>query len=230
MTRRPEHVTATDVALLAALGQERTVVAASRRVGISRDQAVYRIARLGRAFGGPVVAGERGGRAHGGSQLTELGHRVIREGFDTVELVDARPVATLPPPNLLEGTYRARPGPAVTLAGGLELRVTFPARDAEPVALLLDPEAILVARRRFPTSARNVVRAAVESVAPGPGRLDRTLGLRVGPVRLRASVTAETVRQMRLRPGARVWLYVKATALRRVAGRRGRLSRGSLPS
>jgi molybdopterin-binding protein/molybdate transport repressor ModE-like protein len=227
MTRRPEHVSATDVALLVALGQERSVVAASRRVGISRDRAVYRIARLSRAFGGPVVAGVRGGPGHGGSQLTELGHRVVRQGFDTVELIDARPLAAPPSPNRLEGTYRARPGPSVRLGDGVELRVTFPARDQERVALLLDPEAILVARERFPTSARNVLPATVESVSNGPGRLDRTLTVRVGPMALRASVTAETVRQLRLRAGARVWLYVKATALRRVARR---ASRGSLRS
>ena len=78
MTARPSIVTDTDVALLRSLAREASVVAASRSVGISRDRATYRIARLERAFGGPVVTGVRGGRAHGGSCLTPLGDRIVR--------------------------------------------------------------------------------------------------------------------------------------------------------
>ena len=70
----------------ASLAQERSVVAASRSVGISRDRAIYRLARLDAAFGGPVVAAVRGGRAHGGTRLTALGDRIVRQGFGSVEL------------------------------------------------------------------------------------------------------------------------------------------------
>jgi molybdate transport system regulatory protein len=228
MTRRPGTVTATDVALLAALGEDRSVVAASRRVGISRDRAVYRIARLERAFGGPVVASVRGGRGHGASQLTELGDRVVREGFDAVELRDGRPVAAPTPPNRLEGTYRSAPEPSVDLGQGVQLRVVFPAADGEPVALLLDPEAIVVARRRFLTSARNVLSATIEAIGSGPGAIGRTLTVRVAGRPVRVAVTAETVRQLGLRRGGKVLLYVKATGLRRVAvPGEGRASPGS---
>ncbi len=217
MPRRAGVVTSTDLALLDALGEEQSVVAASRRIGISRDRAVYRISRLGRAFGGPVVASARGGRAHGASQLTELGYRLVRDGFDAVELVDGRPLAAPPLANRLDGTYRRAPAPTVEIGDGVRLRVTFPAADGERVGLLLDPESVLVARRRFPTSARNVVPGTVERIAPGPGRLGRMVMVRCGRVRIRVTVASETVRQMGLRPGARVLLYVKATALRRVA-------------
>ncbi len=217
MTRRAKLVTATDVALLSALSRERSVVAASQRLGISRDRAVYRIARLEHAFGGPVVASERGGRSHGTSQLTELGDRIVRRGFDSVELLDTRPVAAPPLPNRLEGTYRRTPQPVVDLGSLLRLRVNFLAKDGERVAVLLDPEAILVARHRFPSSARNVVGATIDAIEPGPGPLGRTLRVRAGPLRLRASVTAETVRDLGLKPGGRVVLYMKATALRRIA-------------
>ncbi len=217
MTPRHRSVTATDIALLQSLAQERSVVAASRRIGISRDRAVYRLARLGEAFGGPVVTGVRGGRNFGGSRLTPLGDRIVREGFDSVELLKTRPLAPPSRSNLLPGIYRSAPSPAVVVAPGLRLRVSFPADDGERVSLLLDPEAILVARGRFASSARNVLPATVDAVRPGPGARGRTLVARVGPIRLRASVTQETVAQMRLFPGTRVYLYVKATALRPAA-------------
>jgi molybdate transport system regulatory protein len=213
---RPSLVTDTDVALLRVLARERSVVAASRSVGISRDRAIYRIARLERAFGGPVVAGVRGGRAHGGTSLTALGDRIVRHGFDSVELLDARPVAPPSHPNRWEGTFHARPAPEVWLASGLRLRVAFSAEEGETVAVLLDPEAILVARRRFASSARNVFSGVVTQVEPSRGVAGRTLRVRSGPVVFRVAVTDEPIRQLHLAVGARVWLYAKATAVRRV--------------
>jgi molybdate transport repressor ModE-like protein/molybdopterin-binding protein len=216
VTERPRVVTDTDVALLRTLARTPSVVAASRQVGISRDRANYRLARLEAAFGGPVVESVRGGRGHGTTRLTALGDRIVRQGFDSVELLDARPVAPPSRSNLLRGVYHRAPAPAVTVGNGVRLRVAFPAEEGEPVSVLLDPEAILVARRRFPSSARNVLAATVEEVRPGRGSLGWTLVVRAGPARLRVAVTEEPVHQLRLQPGAQVWLYVKATALRRV--------------
>jgi molybdate transport system regulatory protein len=226
MTKRPNPVTDTDVALLRSLGQERSVVAASRRVGMTRDRAVYRLRRLERAFGGPVVTSVRGGLVHGGTRLTVLGDRIVRRGFDSVELLEARPVSPLSVPNLLRGVYHRVPHPEVVIADGLRLRVAFAAEEGEAVSLLLDPEAILVARRRFPSSARNVLAGIVEAVRPA-GDLGFTLAVRSGSVLLRVAVTAEPVGQLRLRPGVKVVLYVKATALRRVGRRSVRSTRGS---
>ena len=215
------------MALLRSLTHERSVVAASRRVGISRDRAIYRLARLAQAFGGPVVTGVRGGRTHGGTRLTPLGDRIVRQGFDSMELLDARPVARPSRSNLLRGIYHRTPAPSVTLAPGLQLRVAFPAEEGESVTVLLDPESILVARGRFSSSARNVLPATVERVRRGTDTMGRTLLVRTGTVPLRVSVTEEPVRQLGLTPGARVWLYVKATAVRRVALVPGRPTRGS---
>jgi molybdate transport system regulatory protein len=220
MTRRANVVSDQDLALLRSLERERSVVAASRQLGISRDRAVYRLERLRRAVGGPVVASVRGGSGHGGTRLTELGHRVARRGFDSVELVPARSGAALASPNRLSGIYRRDPTPVIELDRGLRLRVAFDANDGERVGLRLDPEAVLVARRRFATSARNVLRGTVESIRPA-GPLGRTLVLRVGDLRLRAAVTAEPIRQLGIAPGASVYLYVKATALRRAPVGRG---------
>lgn len=224
---RAPTVTNRDIALLQALGRLGSVVAASREVGMSRDRATYRLVRLQRAFGGPVVAGQRGGRAHGATQLTALGDRLVRQGFDAVELIDGR-VGSSPasPPNWLRGRFRARPVPTLELARGLRLRVTFPADDGERVRAALDPEAILVARARFDSSARNVLLAVVERVRPRAAVPAQRLTVRAGPLRLHVAVTGEALEQLALGPGARVWLYVKATALRRVAP----TTRGSRPS
>jgi len=216
--RRGEVVSSADVALLHALAQERSVVRASARVGISRDRAVYRLGRLARAFGGPVVAGRRGGSGHGGSVLTPLGDRIVRGGFDTVELLDGRAASAVSVPNLLRGVYHRSPAPEVRVGRSLRLRVAFDAEDGVRTSVLLDPEAVVVARRRFPSSARNVLPAVVLGTLRAAGALEVTLLVRCGGRRLRVAVTDETVRQLGLRRGTPVWLYAKATGLRRVAG------------
>ena len=225
MSDRASVVTDTDVALLRSLSQARSVVAASRSVGISRDRANYRLARLERAFGGPVVEAVRGGRAHGGTLLTTLGDRIVRQGFDSVELLAARPLAPLSRSNRLAGVFHRSPSPGVELGRGLRLRVAFAAEEGEPVAVLVDPEAILVARRRFPSSARNVLPGVVTKVERTRGVAGRTLLVRSGPTSFRVAITEEPIRQLHLTPGTRVWLYVKATAVRRVGP--ARPTRGS---
>ncbi len=220
-------VTDRDVALLRSLARERSLVAASRSLGISRDRAVYRIARLAAAFGGPVVRGSRGGASHGGTLLTPLGDRIARGGFDSVELLDAQPLGPSSASNLLKGVYVRAPTPTVRVGRSLALRVAFAASPGERVALVLDPEAIVVARHRFPSSARNVLAGTVRSVRRSRGEGETTLVVRSEGVRLRVALTEETVRDLALAPGAPVYLYVKATALRRVGGPAPRPTRGS---
>jgi len=223
---RTSLVTSTDVALLRSLATERSLAGASRRIGISRDRAVYRIDRLARAFGGPVVASLRGGADHGGTVLTPLGDRIVRGGFESVELLDARPVTPLEPPNLLRGVYHRRIPPEVRVGRSLRLRVTFDVPDGTPVSLLLDPESVIVARRRFASSARNVLTGRVARVRFDPRGRSATLYVQCSGTPIRVTITPETVRDLRLRAGVPVWLYVKATALRRV-GERRRATRGS---
>lgn len=212
---RPSLVTSTDIELLRTLAQERSLVGSSHRLGITRDRAMYRIARLARAFGGPVVRTAKGGRDHGGTVLTPLGDRILRGGFESVELVGARPATPLALPNLLDGIYYGTPHPELRIGRTLRLRVAFAAEDRARTSVLLDPEAIVVARRRYLTSARNVLRGTVEGIrrdAPGAPRLV----VRCSGRRLRVAITDEGIDQLRLRVGQPVWLYVKATALRRV--------------
>ncbi len=216
---RADVVTSTDIALLRAIAGDRSVVRASRRVGISRDRAVYRLERLARAFGGPVVASMRGGAGHGASSLTARGDRILRGGFGSLELLGGRPMVPLAPPNLLRGRYRSSPSPEVRVGRGLRVRVAFAAEDGAKVALRLDPEAIVVARRRFASSARNVLAGTVSAVRPGADGLNLTLVVRTAGPRLRVAVTEGALRQLGLAPGTPVWLYVKATALRPIAPR-----------
>ncbi len=220
MTARPATVTATDVALLRYLAQEGSIVAASRRAGISRDRANYRLARLASAFGGPTVVSVRGGLGHGRTRLTPLGDRIVRQGFDAVELLESRPVAPIAASNLLHGAYRTGPPPTVAVGGGVEFRVTFRAEEGERVGVLVDPEAILLARQRFVSSARNVFPAAIQTVRRNGRAASSMVTVRVGPVRLRVAVTDETIRELRLRAGGRTWVYLKATSLRRAGGAR----------
>lgn len=216
MNRR-SLVTSADVTLLRTLARERSLTSASARAGMTRDRAVYRIRRLSAAFGGPVVNSVRGGRGHGFTVLTPLGDRVARGGFESLELLDARPMPPLSRPNLLRGIYYRSPAPEVRVGRSLRLRVAFEAEEGAPVSVLLDPEAVVVARRRFASSARNVLAGTVEGLEPSRGELSRTLFVRCGGARLRVAVTDEPVRQLGLKAGVPVWLYVKATALRRVS-------------
>ncbi len=219
MNHRPSLVTSADVALLRTLARERSLTNASVRVGMTRDRAVYRIRRLSTAFGGPVVRSTRGGTGHGFTVLTPLGDRIAHGGFESVELLDARPVPPFRAPNLFHGVYHRSPAPEVRIGPALKLRVAFDAEEGARVSLLLDPEAVVVARRRFPSSARNVLAGTVERFERHRGELAWALVVRCGTTRLRVAVTDEPVRQLGLKAGTPVWLYVKATALRRVGER-----------
>ena len=91
-------------------------------------------------------------------------------------------------------------------------------------AVTLDPESVLLARGRFASSARNVL-AGRMLPRPRAGRagLAELVTVKVGRSRLSVAVTTETIGALGLSAGDRVFLYVKATAVRRV----GRPTRGS---
>lgn len=217
MTRREVLIAPVDLGLLWALSRSGSLTEACRTVGLSRDRGVYRLRRLRRAVGAPVVRSERGGAAHGLTRLTAAGRALLeRRPGDSL----ARPGRSggREPGATLEGRWEAGDPPTVRLAHGPTLRVAFAARAGETVQVHVDPEAVLLAAARFPTSARNVLPASVVGVRAPPRADDdspRWVDLRVGGHRLVASVTASAVRALRLARGRRVFAYVKATALRR---------------
>jgi molybdate transport system regulatory protein len=212
MTERTLPVTQLDLALLEALTTAPTLVAACRRLGITRDRGVYRLGRLARIAGGPVVRTEHGGRFGGGSRLTPRGHAVRRGGADAVALTTTDPA---PRSWVLHGTYRRHPEPRVDLGRGLSLRVTFQAEEGETVFVAVDPEAVLLARRAFASSARNRFVGRVDHVSRR-SPATREVAVKVGAHRFRAAVTERSARELGLSPGRRVVLYVKATAVRRL--------------
>ncbi len=214
MTRhRPLYVTPEDVALLRALSRERSLAAAARTAGMGRDRAVYRAERLARIAGGKVLVAKRGGRQYGSSRLTPLGRTLLERGSQVAGST-ARPGERGSGPVLLEGRYLRRPYPRVRLAGGLELAVGFRAPDQERVRLTVPADSVLVARRRFPTSARNALAGRVERLVPVAKDLVR-LDVRCGAVRLASLVTQRAVRALGLARRSSVVLYIKATSVRR---------------
>lgn len=202
-------LTPMDVRLLAQLSTTPNVVRASRSLGIARDRAVYRLARLERLYGAPVVRARRGGPTPGETQLSALGWRLLREAEN-----DRRE----PPPNRFSGVYRRGESPRVDLGAGRTLEISFHGRAGAPVDVALDPGAIVVARRPAELSARNALVATVESIHER-GRDSAELRALWKGLVIRVGITRGSIRRLELRPGARVYLYVKAVAIRRVATR-----------
>ena len=193
-----------DVRLLRALAREPNVVRASRALGIGRDRAVYRLRRLATLYGAPVAVGHRGGLTPGATHLTPLGRRLL-----------GRAEGAHPGSQRWKGTYRTRPSPRVALGPGAELEVAFRARDGARVTVEIDPEACVIGRERFLLSARNALPATVQRVHARPGGTAFLEALWQGRT-VRVAITAGSIERLKLVPGARVYLYVKATAIRRI--------------
>jgi molybdate transport system regulatory protein len=221
MTGHDLVVTPLDIALLAALGREGSVVAAARAVGVSRDRAVYRLARLRARAGAPMVRARHGGKQGGGSGLTARGRAVLAGGAEAA----AWPEEGRPPHHQgLTGIYRSDPEPHLVGPDGFTAAVAFTAVEGERVTVTIDPEAIVVALGPLRSSARNAWPGVVERIRDGGGRRPsgrRDLVVRVGRHRLTVAVTERSVRSLDLKPGRRVTLLAKATALRPVGATRG---------
>jgi len=196
-------LTPLDLRLLGRLATERNLVRTARELGIGRDRAVYRLARLHRLFGGPVTRSRKGGATPGRTELTPLGRRLLRRSSGAASRT-----------NRWRGTYRSLPSPRVLLGEGNALEVSFRYRDDRPVTVEVDPQAFVVGRRPAELSARNVLRATVTRV-----RRERSgtaeLTARWGNRSVRVALTAGSVDRLRLRPGTRAYLFLKAVAVHR---------------
>ncbi len=196
-----------DVRLLGALEREPNLVRAARTLAIGRDRAVYRLRRLARLFGGPVAVGRRGGATPGVTRLTPLGLRLLR-----------RARGGRLGSNRWTGTYSKLPSPRVTVEGGGILEVAFPGREGRRVEVEVDPEAFVVARARVALSARNALSVVIAGLQCRPGGT-AVVRARWHNRSVRVALTTGSVARLGLRPGARVFLYAKAVAVRRVASR-----------
>ncbi len=208
-------VTPEDVDLLSGVAREGSLAAAARAVGISRDKAIDRLHRLTVLAAAPVGVAKRGGRGHGGSRLTAAGWTILREGSEARSLPrqPARGATTLGV--VFQGRFTPSPVPQVRVGPRLALVVGFRAPPGERVRIAIDPESVLVARRRFPTSARNVLPGRLVRLRPLPGGLVHA-SIGIGPLRVFSLVTSSAVRSLGLRAGSKVVVYVKASAIRRV--------------
>jgi molybdopterin-binding protein/molybdate transport repressor ModE-like protein len=198
-------LTPTDVRLLGSLVETPNLVRAARSIGIGRDRAVYRLQRLARLYGHAVTVARRGGTTPGATRLTPLGRRLLDDARGTDE----------GGPHWI-GVYHTGPPTRVTLGNGKELVVSFHASEGQRVAVAVHPEAFVVARRKVELSARNVLAARVIRTHLRPnGAAELTADW--GGTRVRVALTWASVERLGLVPGTRVYLYVKAVALRRVA-------------
>lgn len=196
-------LTPVDVRLLRELEHEPNLVHAARALGIGRDRAVYRLARMGRLYGGPVAKGAHGGKVPGGTHLTPLGRRLLTGPGHGLAA------------NRWVGEYRSGPPPHVSLPGGAALEVSFPGRNGEPVEVEVDPAAIVVGLRPLDSSARNVLPVIVSAVRARGGLQTEILGT-WHTLTVRVVVTPRSVERLRLAPGRAVYLHVKAPSVRRV--------------
>ncbi len=152
-------LTPTDVRLLGSLARTPNLVRAARAIGIERDRAVYRLQRLSRLYGRAVAVGRRGGVTPGATRLTALGRRLLeRAGGPSTSAQH------------WVGSFHVGPPPRVVVGPGRELVVSFRASDGQRVAVDVDPEAFVVARRRAELSARNVLRARARPGRPPAAR------------------------------------------------------------
>lgn len=63
--------------LLAAVQATGSISAGARTLGMSYKRAWYLLDTMNRCFKAPVIEAVKGGRAHGGAQLTSTGARVL---------------------------------------------------------------------------------------------------------------------------------------------------------
>jgi molybdate transport system regulatory protein len=63
--------------LLAAIEATGSITAAGRAMGMSYKRAWYLLDTMNRCFREPLVAANKGGKGHGGAQLTPMGKQVL---------------------------------------------------------------------------------------------------------------------------------------------------------
>lgn len=191
-----------DVRLLAAIAREGTLVRAAQASEIGRDRAVYRLRRLERLYGAPAAIGQRGGRIAGATRLTALGRRLLADAGGLRSTANRWP-----------GTFLPGAPARIALADGGVLAVGRRGRTGTSVQVEVDPEAVVVGRSRVRLSTRNVLAATVRAVRR---RADGTAVLlaRWGAHDVRVAITSAAAAELGLTAGRRVYLYVKATAIR----------------
>jgi molybdate transport system ATP-binding protein len=102
-------------------------------------------------------------------------------------------------------------GAGGAMVGGVHLDV--PSAPAGPVVLVVDPRAVALSASRPVGSPRNVWSGTVDALESGLGVVRVRIG---GPVPVVAEVTTAAAAELRLAPGAPVWVAVKAVSVHAV--------------
>jgi len=111
--------------------------------------------------------------------------------------------------NIYEGM--AAPEGNLTIFRSGALRLVSTASFSGPCRALVRPENIIIAREAGTTSARNRLRAVVETVERSGGLYE--VAVRADGKPVTAVVTPQSVEELELAPGAAVYLYFKAGAV-----------------
>jgi len=116
--------------------------------------------------------------------------------------------------NLFDGETlgEAREGVVEVRVGGLVFTLPDPGR-AGRVRFIVHPHDVTLATEPPVGSARNVVRAPIEELAPEPPRGDHVRVRLAGTPPLTAQVTRAAVEALSLAPGRQVWASFKATGV-----------------
>ncbi|WP_342052744.1 MULTISPECIES: TOBE domain-containing protein [unclassified Cupriavidus] len=172
------------IALLAAIGEQGSITAAARAVGLSYKAAWDAIDAMNNSAGEPLVARAAGGKGGGGTRLTDRAEQLIRT-YRTLEAEHRRFVAWL--------GAQAETG---TLGGDVAS----------------GPDLELMRRFTVRTSARNKLFGQVEAVRTGAVNDEITLRLPGGQA-IVATITRESTETLELAPGVEAFALIKASSV-----------------
>lgn len=144
--------------------------------------------------------------------------KIVKQGSLSEVLSTAEAVRYLGDTNIIKGRIlEAAKGEALVEATGTHIIAVIDGEPGEEIVLSLRPEDIVILREeKLESSARNILQATVESLEPqGPLVLVHT---RSGEnLMLKAYITKSSAEHLELKPGSKITLCFKASAVKRIA-------------
>ncbi len=144
--------------------------------------------------------------------------RVVKQGSLDAVLASIEASRYLGDTNVLKGrVVEARGGEAIVEARGARILAVIDAKPGDEVVLALRPEDIVILKElRAESSARNVLPAVIVDLEPR-GPLVLVHARSAEGLVLRAYVTKSSAEHLELRPGSKVVLCFKASAVKKIA-------------
>ena len=144
--------------------------------------------------------------------------KIVKQGSLSEVLSTAEAVRYLGDTNIVKGRIlEAAKGEALVEAAGAHIIAVIDGEPGEEIVLSLRPEDIVILREEtLESSARNILQATVENLEPqGPLVLVYT---RSGEnLMLKAYITKSSAEHLELKPGSKITLCFKASAVKRIA-------------